>query len=59
MFFQALGTLVNPRITNITTGQTMKITGTTTKLVVDNREKRSRKRKTLPLEENKGKTLKN
>jgi len=39
MFFQALGTLVNPRITNITTGQTMKITGTTTKLVVDNREK--------------------
>lgn len=39
IYLNILGNLVNPRITNITTGQTMKLTTTTDKLIIDNREK--------------------
>jgi phage-related protein len=39
MYISVIGNLVNPRITNITTGQTMKLETTTDKLVVDNRTK--------------------
>lgn len=39
LYLQILGELVNPRITNLTTGQTMKINTTTTNLIIDNREK--------------------
>lgn len=39
IFVRVLGDLTNPRITNITTGETMKIEKQTTKLEVDNRER--------------------
>lgn len=39
LYISVIGELLNPRITNITTGQTMKIAGTTNNLIVDNRKK--------------------
>jgi hypothetical protein len=39
MFIQIIGELVNPRITNITTGQSMRVVDTTNNLVVDNTKK--------------------
>ena len=39
MFIQIIWNLVNPRITNITTGQSMKVNDTTENLVIDNTKK--------------------
>lgn len=39
LYISVLGSLTNPRITNITTGQTMKLETNTTNLIVDNRER--------------------
>lgn len=39
MYIQVLGNLVNPRITNLTTGQSMRVVTTTDNLIVDNTKK--------------------